>query len=171
MVPQFIYDCGHQTSNKRMSSGSKTNSTAAERCHNCRRRRLRCDGTVPSCKKCIKAGQECLGYGKLFRWNQGIASRGKMMGKSFEVPAQPEVSAKESVSESSLVPVSKNGTLGHEAQSLIWTPSTIPGKNSPEISISPCLLDPLLQDLSSSSRYYISHCKYTESRPRFLQTC
>lgn len=53
-------------------------------CHNCRRRRWRCDRSLPSCQKCLSAGTECLGYGKLFVWNRGVASRGKMMGKGYE---------------------------------------------------------------------------------------
>ncbi|KAL3477289.1 fungal-specific transcription factor domain-containing protein [Aspergillus californicus] len=59
---------------------------AEKACHNCRRRRLRCDRGVPACQKCSRTGQECLGYGKLFLWNQGVASRGKMMGQSYPVP-------------------------------------------------------------------------------------
>lgn len=53
-------------------------------CHNCRRKRWKCDRSLPVCQKCISSGSECLGYGKLFVWNDGVASRGKMMGKSFE---------------------------------------------------------------------------------------
>ncbi|EUC45619.1 hypothetical protein COCMIDRAFT_36712 [Bipolaris oryzae ATCC 44560] len=53
-------------------------------CHNCRKRRWRCDRSLPSCQKCLSAGTECLGYGKLFVWNRGVASRGKMMGKGYE---------------------------------------------------------------------------------------
>ncbi|KAF2272514.1 uncharacterized protein EI97DRAFT_385719 [Westerdykella ornata] len=52
-------------------------------CHNCRRKRWKCDRSLPTCQKCLSTGSECLGYGKLFIWNQGVASRGKMMGKSF----------------------------------------------------------------------------------------
>lgn len=32
-------------------------------CHTCRRQRLRCDATKPSCNKCLARGVECLGYG------------------------------------------------------------------------------------------------------------
>ncbi|KAK5988071.1 Acriflavine sensitivity control protein acr-2 [Cladobotryum mycophilum] len=39
-------------------------------CHNCRRRRLRCDRSWPGCHKCAISGQECLGYGKVFVWTQ-----------------------------------------------------------------------------------------------------
>ncbi|KAM0488155.1 hypothetical protein ACHAP7_001145 [Fusarium lateritium] len=47
-------------------------------CHNCRRRRLRCDRSWPTCHKCAVSGQECLGYGKVFVWTQGIDSQGNV---------------------------------------------------------------------------------------------
>ncbi len=53
-------------------------------CHNCRRERRKCDRNVPSCLKCIQRGRECLGYQGLFRWGQGMASRGKLRGISFD---------------------------------------------------------------------------------------
>ncbi|KAL4966140.1 Zn(II)2Cys6 transcription factor [Aspergillus stella-maris] len=62
------------------------NNPAEKACHNCRRRRLKCDRTVPGCKKCEQYGVECLGYKKLFLWEKGVASRGKMMGKTFPIP-------------------------------------------------------------------------------------
>lgn len=39
-------------------------SNSASQCHNCRKRRVRCDSTRPTCKKCDLKGIECLGYGK-----------------------------------------------------------------------------------------------------------
>ncbi|KAJ5370419.1 Zn(2)-C6 fungal-type DNA-binding domain-containing protein [Penicillium cataractarum] len=33
------------------------------RCHTCRRQRLRCDASKPTCNKCATRGVECLGYG------------------------------------------------------------------------------------------------------------
>lgn len=44
--------------------------TASQRCHNCRVRRLVCDQTLPSCRKCASRGVECPGYGRNFRWVQ-----------------------------------------------------------------------------------------------------
>ncbi|KAG5955509.1 hypothetical protein E4U57_003397 [Claviceps arundinis] len=41
-------------------------------CHNCRRRRLRCDRSWPTCHKCAASEQECLGYGKVFVWAPAI---------------------------------------------------------------------------------------------------
>lgn len=62
---------------------SKTGShQPRDRCHNCRRQRLRCDKSYPQCNKCILNGKECLGYGQLFRWTGAIASRGKLAGKT-----------------------------------------------------------------------------------------
>lgn len=55
--------------------------TADADCYTCRRRRVRCDRGLPTCRKCAKAEHECAGYKKGFRWVGGIASRGKMMGK------------------------------------------------------------------------------------------
>lgn len=69
--------------------------TASQRCHNCRRRRLRCDQTIPSCRKCTGLGHECLGYGSLFRWVGAVASRGKRAGKQSweDTPALAESSS------------------------------------------------------------------------------
>lgn len=96
-------------------------------CHNCRRRRRRCDRSQPVCRKCTSNGEECLGYGNLFRWTNAVASRGRMAGLSTfgEAPGQPE-------------------------------PPLQAGKQHPDVLFS--LIDPLLQDLGSSSRYYIRHC-------------
>jgi len=54
-------------------------------CYTCRRRRIICDNGQPTCQKCRDAGKECLGYQKPLVWVKGgVASRGKMMGRSFE---------------------------------------------------------------------------------------
>ncbi|KAK3994323.1 acriflavine sensitivity control protein acr-2 [Cladorrhinum sp. PSN332] len=47
-------------------------------CHNCRRRRLRCDRSHPFCHKCSLNGEECLGYGTIIRWANAPAIRGKL---------------------------------------------------------------------------------------------
>lgn len=58
-------------------------------CHNCRRRRLRCDRTVPHCDKCVSRGIECLGYGQLFLWTGAVASRGKLAGQKSSAALYP----------------------------------------------------------------------------------
>ncbi|KAF4126885.1 Pfam:DUF3468 [Geosmithia morbida] len=51
-------------------------------CHNCRRRRLRCDRSWPTCHKCAVSGQECLGYGKVFVFTQAIDENGNLKPSS-----------------------------------------------------------------------------------------
>ncbi|KAI5816096.1 fungal-specific transcription factor domain-containing protein [Pyronema omphalodes] len=57
-------------------------------CYTCRRRRVKCDRQLPCCAKCNRTKLECLGYKKPLVWNKGVASRGKMMGKTFPAPAE-----------------------------------------------------------------------------------
>ncbi|EJP68284.1 acriflavine sensitivity control protein acr-2 [Beauveria bassiana ARSEF 2860] len=145
-------------------------------CHNCRRQRLRCDRSYPHCNKCINAGKECLGYGKLFRWTGAVASRGKLAGRtsSAPVPAGSTVMTASSVSFASPVDSPKQADYtpdisSPETQS---SPSTPPPDASPEqmqlvssrtISLESelktpyILIDPLYQDLGESHRYYLSY--------------
>ncbi|PHH49451.1 Acriflavine sensitivity control protein acr-2 [Ceratocystis fimbriata CBS 114723] len=58
----------------RLPARGRDSSTKA--CHNCRRRRLRCDRSQPTCNKCAIGGQECLGYEKLFVWTQWVGGSG-----------------------------------------------------------------------------------------------
>ncbi|KAK3681116.1 acriflavine sensitivity control protein acr-2 [Podospora appendiculata] len=51
-------------------------------CYNCRRRRLRCDKSRPSCYKCSSNGEECLGYGLVLRWANAPATRGKLASRA-----------------------------------------------------------------------------------------
>ncbi|OAT04058.1 C6 finger domain-containing protein Acr-2 [Blastomyces gilchristii SLH14081] len=53
-------------------------------CYTCRRRRVTCDRLIPTCRKCDKAQKACLGYKKPLTWVHGVASRGKMMGLTFD---------------------------------------------------------------------------------------
>ncbi|KAF1962288.1 hypothetical protein CC80DRAFT_462308 [Byssothecium circinans] len=114
-------------------------------CHNCRKRRWKCDRSLPVCQKCLSSGAECLGYGKLFVWNKGVASRGKMMGKSFEERLAKNHTPEEPKSEKAImfVPEASDvlGTVGQTQQEAVSWP----------------LIDPLVQDLDSHSRYYIHH--------------
>jgi hypothetical protein len=54
-------------------------------CRVCSRRRIRCDRRVPTCAKCEKRGLACSGYGVILKWDQGVASRGNLKGKSLPV--------------------------------------------------------------------------------------
>ncbi|KAG8425919.1 hypothetical protein J3459_008613 [Metarhizium acridum] len=55
-------------------------------CPTCIRRRIKCDRTEPSCMKCASRGLECPGFQTVYlKWNQGIASRGRLAGKSVPI--------------------------------------------------------------------------------------
>ncbi|KAL3485994.1 fungal-specific transcription factor domain-containing protein [Aspergillus germanicus] len=108
---------------------------AEKPCHNCRRRRLKCDRSLPTCVKCSRTGQACLGYGKLFLWNQGVASRGRMMGKTFPI-LQPQCGTQYTLA----------GPRG-----LAYTaPSSHFHLHAP-------LLDPVFGDIDYTSRQYLFH--------------
>lgn len=73
-----------------VSAGSAAGAAAsAVDCYTCRRRRVKCDRALPHCAKCERTKLDCLGYKKPLVWNKGVASRGKMMGKTFPAPAAP----------------------------------------------------------------------------------
>ena len=109
-------------------------------CHNCRRRRLRCDRSWPSCHKCTQAGQECQGYGKIFTWTQAIDANG----------SKPRPALDHS-------PVTQASPLTSTAPDLIGFPSAkAPSAEAAQALGS--LTDPLFQDLDRNSRYYLSHC-------------
>ncbi|RGP71278.1 acriflavine sensitivity control acr-2 [Fusarium sporotrichioides] len=54
-------------------------------CYQCSRRRIDCDRQEPECAKCIIKGIKCSGLGLRYRFNDGIAARGKFVGKTFPV--------------------------------------------------------------------------------------
>ncbi|KAK4139884.1 fungal-specific transcription factor domain-containing protein [Dichotomopilus funicola] len=108
------------------SDGTRV-TTPSRACHNCRRRRLRCDRSLPSCRKCSLAGKECLGYGPLLRWANAPAVRGKLVGRlGAACPSRPI----EDVTDSS---------------------------KQPFLSIPPALLDPSINGLGPKTKQYVHH--------------
>ena len=61
-----------------------TRSHDSSKCWTCRKKRVTCDGALPTCFKCKRTGRHCLGYGskKPLVW-VGLASRGRMAGRDF----------------------------------------------------------------------------------------
>ncbi|KAJ1326741.1 fungal specific transcription factor domain-containing protein [Microdochium nivale] len=103
-------------------------------CHNCRRTRRRCDRSVPSCNKCQSLGQECLGYGQLFRWTDSIASRGHMKGKPTFTKPQSAL------------------------QSQRHAGGPRPPTSSPSMPfLKHSLVDPIFQDLDGPSKFYLHY--------------
>ncbi|KXJ91159.1 fungal-specific transcription factor domain-domain-containing protein [Microdochium bolleyi] len=103
-------------------------------CHNCRRNRRRCDRSVPSCNKCHSLGQECLGYGQLFRWTDSIASRGHMKGKATFTKPKSGIELQRQ---------------DRRSQQPTWSQS------KPFLNHS--LIDPIFQDLDGPSKFYLHY--------------
>ncbi|CAG7934874.1 unnamed protein product [Penicillium nalgiovense] len=53
-------------------------------CFQCSKRRIICDNTEPTCKKCRKKGIECSGPGRI-RFSTGVAQRGRLKGSIIPV--------------------------------------------------------------------------------------
>ncbi|ETS83595.1 hypothetical protein PFICI_05471 [Pestalotiopsis fici W106-1] len=66
----------------RQSGGVNDQETDGKRkgCATCLRRRIRCDQTLPSCRKCERKGLTCPGYERRLRWAGAIAVRGRFRG-------------------------------------------------------------------------------------------
>ncbi|KAI0006744.1 fungal-specific transcription factor domain-containing protein [Xylariaceae sp. FL0662B] len=116
---------------------------ALKGCHNCRKRRLRCDRSVPECHKCSSTGRKCLGYGKLYKWIDNVGSRGRITGENT-------------------FSSTNSSTLNPTKPSLESTPYSILYSSSDDTD-NVCetgivfLVDPLFQDLELSSRYYLNY--------------
>ncbi|PYI10255.1 C6 finger domain protein Acr-2 [Aspergillus sclerotiicarbonarius CBS 121057] len=153
-------------------------------CYTCRRRRIICDNGLPTCRKCRDAGKECLGYQKPLVWVKGgVASRGKMMGRSFnDVMRTPDSRRDDSSSVSSNAsPPSAAGSPSQIGPDLsidisLCVPPNVSGiqgvldstqsedydnqvtlQKATSVPAPWGLVDPLFKDLSQLSRYYIVH--------------
>ncbi|KAJ4254428.1 hypothetical protein NW762_010026 [Fusarium torreyae] len=95
-------------------------------CHNCRRRRLRCDRLLPHCAKCEAKGVDCLGYSQIFQWTGAVASRGRLAGQqssaALYTPARP-TSARSRASLSSVSSLSSASPASSSSASSAASPS------------------------------------------------
>lgn len=117
---------------------------AAKACHNCRRSRLKCDRSLPTCSKCANRGQDCQGYGRLLRWEPGIASRGKMMGLTYNGTIEDQRREKSCL-------------VAYTSEDFSILPVRRPG---PTALSSITLADPFVQDLGRMDRRYLAYCEY-----------
>lgn len=62
---------------------------AAEDCFTCRKRKTPCDRRRPYCQQCLDIGKECTGYRTTLTWGVGVASRGKLRGKTLPIANSP----------------------------------------------------------------------------------
>jgi hypothetical protein len=141
----------------------------ATKCWTCRRRRVKCDGRRPVCLKCSILGRECLGYGeKPLIW-AGIASRGKMSGKTFDQLERDRKLISSAPKEKPQISTPRPQEQRHR-QHTPPTPTPPPQENlnsceSPhsgnlELQLFRPLVDPGLSDLSTKYRSYIRYCKH-----------
>lgn len=133
-------------------------------CYTCRRRRIVCDNGFPTCRKCQNAGKECLGYQKPLVWVKGgVASRGKMMGLSFDNVACQGPSPSASGSQQMLPYGAVNGD-----QYQVHSDALVHYQNHPIEPPMYSLVDPVFQDLNKTSRFYVDMCKF---KPSILAFC
>ncbi|CAG7918732.1 unnamed protein product [Penicillium olsonii] len=93
-------------------------------CYTCRRRRIICDNGQPTCRKCRDAGKECLGYQKPLVWVKGgVASWGKMMGRSFDDPEKSPTKPKRQVAPANDDPAPTGSGFGFFSITESQTPS------------------------------------------------
>ncbi|KAK0647190.1 fungal-specific transcription factor domain-containing protein [Cercophora newfieldiana] len=143
----------------------------AKGCHNCRRRRLRCDRSVPTCLKCSANGDECLGYGTLLRWTNVPAVKGKLASQlrskppSKQTPLTPSpepVVKSEAETEEDIISDDQSLVISHIKR------AESPASSRPDLesgfTLLPGLLDPLFDQTSSISRCYIRHFSTTVCR-------
>lgn len=151
------------------TTSTDTDPPSMQKCWPCRRRRLKCDGTLPRCRKCDDNGTECT-YAKPLTWVNGVASRGRMMNTTFDEAFSHQQ---------------------HPATSPAAPPAAprIPGKTPPRLpcpvdrrrvsrdvdatpALSWALTDPVFQDLGHNARSLLDYCKlncHLSHRPACLR--
>lgn len=104
-------------------------------CHICSQRRVKCDGARPACNKCTAKGLECSGYGLRYRFNDGLAARGKLKGRA---PAFDDELKRPGVSEQ------------HPLPDLVWADTFVSPQQSPapQHDSSSAMFNPLSDDLA-----------------------
>ncbi|KAJ5967562.1 hypothetical protein N7501_003810 [Penicillium viridicatum] len=72
-------------------------------CFQCSKRRIICDNTEPTCKKCQKKGIECSGPGRI-RFSAGVTQRGRLKGCTIPVADPSPEPALEGNAPATLIP-------------------------------------------------------------------
>ncbi|KAH8901036.1 hypothetical protein GQ53DRAFT_850279 [Thozetella sp. PMI_491] len=97
-------------------------------CSACKRKRLKCDETVPSCLHCTRRGINCPGYQQLLRWSSKHESSGGP--KSADPPefSQLAFAASESIirKASANTPRTRRATRELSSSSLVFSPDPSP---------------------------------------------
>ncbi|KAI9037780.1 uncharacterized protein KD926_000043, partial [Aspergillus affinis] len=82
---------GNMKRNIRLDSLAPDRQVASKDCRLCTKRRIKCDRSIPGCRKCASRGLRCPGFDVLsLKWVQGVASRGKFAGRTLPVSPRCE---------------------------------------------------------------------------------
>lgn len=103
---------------------------------------MRCDRSLPQCQKCISKGDQCLGYGRLLRWTNAVAVRGKLAEQVGQRPSTLELTGSND----------DDSHYGHVTREISGLEVGLP-----VYAVKPGLIDPLFKDLGPRQRLYISH--------------
>ncbi|KAF7543481.1 hypothetical protein G7Z17_g10704 [Cylindrodendrum hubeiense] len=76
---------GHRGPKKEIKRRTKTG------CLTCRKRRIKCDETHPTCNNCKKSKRECLGYDPIFRQQPGSQSASNIQPAPLSQPTTPSI--------------------------------------------------------------------------------
>lgn len=149
---------GYRPHAGRMCPRTSAPNPSMKKCWPCRRRRLKCDGGLPGCRKCRENGVECT-YTKPLTWVGGVASRGHMVNSTFDRMYEGRRDA--AVTSGPYVPGSSDNRPG-----LSFRPSDFDEVTNLDVlpELSRGLTDPLFQDLGYNSRFLVDYCK---NFPRF----
>lgn len=100
-------------------------------CPRCIKRRIRCDRSFPKCEKCASRNLQCPGFKLLYRkWDQGIASRGKLKGKRNPILEPRESSDKSMTSDKHSIQEQRASALEAVPYSSDTISTTSPGKDT-----------------------------------------
>ncbi|KAA8647304.1 hypothetical protein EYZ11_009798 [Aspergillus tanneri] len=122
--------------NIRLDSLPSNRQIASKDCRFCTKRRIKCDRSIPRCRKCISRGLCCPGFDRMpLKWDQGVASRGKLAGRTHPVPLCGESKDHERLSDAPSSP--NNPTSSHDPGTLTLTRCKSPPRSSSTLIPSP----------------------------------
>lgn len=111
-------------------------------CGKCQVRRVKCDRSLPGCRKCGKRSLQCPGYGTKVKWVQGVASRGKLRGKSIPLRDAPAAALTAHVATSAIFNVHGMHHVSHGLDSFpSSTQNVLVQLAVPPSPSNPCLLE------------------------------
>lgn len=125
-------------------------------CFQCTKRRIVCDMGEPHCAKCTGRGLECSGNGLRIRFNDGVASRGKLKGQSKPVIAPSALPACKAAKRSQ--PRSRRMQLSPSPGHASERSSSEEINNDDLQSLLSAHIQPCLESHESNTRLLFDHC-------------